>query len=409
MKSTPTISLILITIAFPLHAYELGKKSVENLNKPSFSTDSLLGLEWQRNHERLTAMSLQCLADANRNNASLENKPTDCSYLDSSNMDFEIFKQQDSKSEIQKYFQLLRTVRWPDDPTRQIYLSDKSSAKFAVTVKEICSGRIEDDIDNKIVLPRDGILCTSHYGSLQFLHAMAEKDGEEHRVTQELMETWSRFAFDLSKGTIDLTDNYHKFWIKNDAYQPLVQVMQADKIKEWGWHKDRDIPAYLYIFNWDLFDDPDGTFNAWTLGSLFSMECDAATQSSTCGQIEDENEIRLSALGSIIHMIQDSYSNSHTNRSTFGAKPTISCSPITQFYSYTNQSSDTHSESDKWPDFECGDNPITLDPVTAAAQVIWLHNNPTSRGEDVQDIIKKVISHPGIARSSGSGTSYKKI
>jgi hypothetical protein len=107
-------------------------------------------------------------------------------------------------------------------------------------------------------------------------------------------------------------------------------------------------------------------------------------------------------------MIQDSYSASHTNRGATSKSPQIICQPVAEFYSYRNQNGDKHTESDKWPTIECAKDNGTLDPITAVAQIIWLHNNPSGTREDIRDVLLKVLGHPAKTQKSGPGSFYGK-
>jgi hypothetical protein len=388
--------------------YEIGQKAEKNVNSPSFSTDKSIIGQWERNHERLTALSLECLAIKNIGDPLLSKKPELCDLSDIDTTDFSVFTTDygASPSKIQEYFTLLKTVRWPDDPSRQVYEHDRSSPKFGANMKKVCEDRVENFDD--IILTRDGLLCNSHFGPLQFLHSQSPNDGDDYARTKDKMTDWAQYAFSISKGNENLNDNYYDYWNGNSDYPNIVASMQADAIKEWGWHEDKKIPWYFYYPFSAAWKDVDGIWPAWTIGSMFSQECLASIQSASCNIITSESEIRFSALGSIIHMIQDSYSASHTNRGATSKSPQIICQPVAEFYSYRNQNGDKHTESDKWPTIECSKDNGTLDPITAVAQIIWLHNNPSGTREDIRDVLLKVLGHSAKTQKSGPGSFYGK-
>ena len=128
--------------------------------------------------------------------------------------------------------------------------------------------------------------------------------------------------------------------------------------------------------------------------------------------LEDEHEIRMSALGSILHLIQDSYSKSHTNRGGSETHPEVVCNEVEKFWSYRDQDAALHGESDKWPSFDSScqttNSDKTLDPITAAAQLIWLHANSTDTSMTVNDLINSVYGEipEGVPSSSGEQYSH---
>ena len=66
-----------------------------------------------------------------------------------------------------------------------------------------------------------------------------------------------------------------------------------------------------------------------------------------------ETETRARALGTLLHMVQDSYAGGHVKR-----VPASDGQPagIAQFLSYVNQDEDKHAHDDSWQD---GDNDLT--------------------------------------------------
>ncbi len=89
-------------------------------------------------------------------------------------------------------------------------------------------------------------------------------------------------------------------------------------------------------------------------------------------------------MGASIHVIQDSYSQSHNQRGSCADKENkqpvskISCLPIEQYYTYNAQDAGKHNDSDVLPiavDASCqtateAKLPID-DAVTATARVLW--------------------------------------
>lgn len=408
-------------------AYEIGKKAIEINSSPNFSNDgiNLLKIEWQKNHERLTAMAIQCLADFNKIDPELSNKPTYCNFhlLDAKALDIFSRNYAEQPSAILSYLSLVKSVRWPDDPTRQIYESSSTAAKFAVTVKAVCKNRIKDDRaeGEGVILAADGILCASHYGSLQFLHAMSSFDDIDYSETKSQIVDWAKFAFDFSKNNIEPSNNYCDFWNSasvTSSYPSIVDSMQVQSLESRGWCSDRNVSwkykllhprtwgIWKYMGSWlSDWHTPVDRWEAWKVSTLFSFHCDGKVYSSICDIINDENEVRNAALGSIAHMIQDSYSASHTNRGVKTADSQIVCDAVDGFYSYTNQNPDSHNKSDKWPTFSCSEESETLDPITAVAQLLWLHHNKGT-ANDVASLLQRVLGASTLQHKSRAGESY---
>lgn len=422
-----TLLVACVCFCVKVSAYEIGKKAIEITSRPDFSVDELrlFRLEWEKNHERLTAMAIQCLADYNVNTPELSIRPSHCNFHLLDKKPFDIFSIDHKKqsSAISDYLPLIKGVRWPDDPTRQIHESSSTAAKFAVTVKAVCKDRTEKERPEGegIILAADGILCASHYGSLQFLHAMAPFDQIDYKETRAQIIDWAKFAFDFSKNNINQSEKYCDFWrsdIASTSYPSIIEAMQVNSLENRGWCEDRDVkwlyklwhvrtwPIWGYMGSW-LSDwaSPVDRWDAWKVSTLFSFHCDGKVYSSICDIINDKTEINNAALGSIIHMIQDSYSSSHTNRGVNVAKAHIICDSVEGFYSYTNQDSENHNKSDKWPEYSCSNESETLDPITAVAQLLWLHQN-NGKADDVAMLMERVLGDSDLKLESRAGETF---
>ncbi|MEM7420125.1 MAG: hypothetical protein AAF364_10385 [Pseudomonadota bacterium] len=419
------VTLLVCFLSFPSMSYEIGKKAIIINDSPDFSVDQVrtLGLEWEKNHEKLTALSIQCLSNYNADTQDLRQKPEHCNFHLLNSAPLDIFSYDISSDAISSLLPLVTTVRWPDDPTRQVYQSSSTSVKFALTVKRVCSDRIEKERDEGegIILAADGILCASHYGSLQFLHAMAQKNEQSYEDTKQKMIDWARFAFDFSQQRIDQNLNYCDFWegeVAREAYPALVDAMQAQSLRNRGWCDKREVSWQYKLTHprtWSLWthlgsslsnwSSPRDHWDAWHLSTLFSFHCDGKVYSSICDIVSDPDEVNNAALGSIIHMIQDSYSTSHTNRGANVAEPLILCNAVDGFYSYSNQDAKQHGLSDKWPSISCSEQSETLDPVTAVAQLLWLYyNNGTEN--DIELLMEKVLGASDVRQNSGPGSVF---
>jgi hypothetical protein len=249
--------------------------------------------------------------------------------------------------------------RWSDDPTRQS--TSPGLFKFLVNVGiDNCAGYINDVNDYP------GVLCNGHYGTMQFLHSMASvapgetvdsAAPEPFEETREKVLGWTEFAYGIATD-VPLTDPY------------------CASVRKLGAAGTALAPArFPYC-------------GQWSAGSLFGFRCGHPLTSTTCETDIPEGEIRRAAMGALLHMIQDSYSRSHTGRGEDiplgpykdpnGRVPAaqVRCQPIQAFYRYTMKQKKAHGVADKAPEFssDCAGAAV-MDPITAGARMIWLVDN----------------------------------
>lgn len=150
---------------------------------------------------------------------------------------------------------------------------------------------------------RDTLLERSHFGDLQFLHAMGG-DGERAELTRRNVLAWAQFAYLVSIGEIG----------------PGAKVSDGDAV---------GAPIANYF--------PE---NAWTVMDLFTRG--TAPRS--------ESRVRDIAFGSLLHLVQDSFSRSHVTRESvrMGESGPVP-GRIVQFHSYARQDPYLHGKMD---DFE---------------------------------------------------------
>jgi hypothetical protein len=120
------------------------------------------------------------------------------------------------------------------------------------------------------------LLERSQYGDLAFFHGMATKDGQPAAETRRHMMIWAEFAYKVATGKISALSKIRD--VKVDSFSEVFNVQDTDVY-------DRDIRF--------LFSDPHNA----------EMFIDA----------------RRIAIGSLLHLIQDSYSPAHTDRANHAA------------------------------------------------------------------------------------------
>lgn len=218
--------------------------------------------------------------------------------------------------------QILRGVFWNDDPEALLFAHDpkrplqKSTGfLFALRFKrfELVTSK------QRAIVPSDGLLGRSHFGDLQFLHAMASTTTETPAQTRQRMLAWAEFCWQVALGDL------------------LAVARRAD----WGTQAGV-LPAGV--------KGPD------TVGQLF-------------GQV-DGTIAPFRALGSLCHLVEDSFAIGHVDRVVLDATRR---GPIRAFYCYTNQNHAQHAAGDKWQSPGSADQKIDSLPGARDATLAVKH------------------------------------
>lgn len=214
---------------------------------------------------------------------------------------------------------VLYGVRWPDDPPFRLNANSPPrirgcDAKVTMrsTAQPACWYALFEDAKAKASVafakdpskpafgPGDYLLYRSHFGDLQFMHSMGTQDGEAAEVTQARMRMWAKFLWGVAMKQIP-TDKY---------------------IRELG------IAGMEQYFPGDM-----------TATNLFAT-----------GIVEVRRDLDKVAIGALLHMVQDSFSQAHTERDqeSGAACPSGVAKPgrIQQFYSYARQEGSSHDAED---------------------------------------------------------------
>lgn len=216
---------------------------------------------------------------------------------------------------------MLYGVRWPDDPPfalnraspprlsgcdARVTLRSTAQPKcwqglFADAAKT-AKHRTASKPSEPAFGPGDYLLYRSHFGDLQFFHAMATHDGEAASDTRLRMKMWAQFLWGVAT---------------------------------------RSIPTDRFIRNLEPAE----------LGRYFPGDMTATNLLAT-GIVEVRKDLDKVALGALLHMLQDSFSQAHADRlpesgATCEAIPRFpQPGKITQFYSYAGQIGKLHDHED---------------------------------------------------------------
>ncbi len=130
------------------------------------------------------------------------------------------------------------------------------------------------------------LLARSHFGDLQCFHSMASKNGESvHETLSHILE-WSEFLYRVSIGNIDP--------------ELTIGAISIGRMHEWFPGEAKEIKSIFLV-----------------------------------GRMGD---VRKRAIGALMHIIQDSFSASHVERSA--------AREIVEFHSYIGQDHQKHKEHD---------------------------------------------------------------
>jgi len=194
--------------------------------------------------------------------------------------------------------QFIRGVLWNDDPCAQLLTENEFSPlqpskgwiwyiDFRRAQRQAKTGNVTEGM----ACP---LLGRSHFGDLQFLHSMADRDGIKPATTVAHILAWANIAYRIALGDID-------------PRKPLKT-------------------------------DPVANTLLSSVSERSAMELLRA---------QTESETRARAFGTLLHMLQDSYARGHVSRVSASAKQPVE---IIQFLSYVNQDPNKHAHDDSWKD-----------------------------------------------------------
>jgi hypothetical protein len=246
-------------------------------------------------------------------------------------------------------------VRWPDDPLRQLS-STAGTLRYGRSMTSSCPRSVRETA----AIDRMSLTCASHFGPLQFFHAMASANGEAAEQTRARILDWADLTYRLAIGRVPLSTN----------------------ICSWFRDNPSDIsPSFS-------FDDPEicapGDEREWTLATFFGQACDSATNTANCDRLGEERAM-AAVRGALLHVIQDSYSQSHAARGRAlaggGYRPRVVCRLPSGFYNYLGQAG--HGDADSQPEFDqtCGAGAEADDVITASAMALHFLDRRADPGE----------------------------
>jgi len=212
---------------------------------------------------------------------------------------------------------VLAGVRWNDDPPFRL---GAEYAKLPGCVPDstirlvtfpLCWASVFKDGSKRAAAGTEltgrnaALLTRSHFGDLQFLHAMAWKDGASAREVQGQILAWAEFTWKLALQEIKL--------------DTLVREVPVEGVAQ-------------------IFSE-----NGWSVQDLFALGNPHVRRPSQVSRL---------AFGSLLHVVQDSFARGHVERESMVSY--VKCGNtqyrrpgrIIEFHSYINQDSKKHGHED---------------------------------------------------------------
>lgn len=259
---------------------------------------------------------------------------------------------------------LLYGVRWPDDPPFPLNKSSPpriSGCDASVTLRSTAQPscwkglfsdaqktalqRMSRKPDEPAFGPGDYLLYRSHFGDLQFFHAMASHDGEFAVQTLQRMRMWAQFMWGIATRTT-ATDRFIR------------------------------------------------TLEIQDLENFFPGDITAMNLLAT-GIVEVRKDLDKVAMGALLHMVQDSFSQAHAGRlpesggMCEGIPRFAQPGRIRQFYSYAGQVGSLHDHEDTFKALglqTLQTSPHVVD-ASRAFLTLWKEGVPWSEAEKYFDCV----------------------
>ncbi|KAK6538163.1 hypothetical protein TWF694_011045 [Orbilia ellipsospora] len=206
-------------------------------------------------------------------------------------------------------WELLRGNIWNDDPSCALFNDSNPSHNHTFAFPPGAAWYKDFAWAQVFGSTRDGsIIGRAHFGDLQFLHGMSCIAGEPAEETRDKILLWCEVMYKLSIGE-GITGE---------------ERIEDVKIQRGVWRLDS-------FFGEDTA--PDGER---TLGYLLAR-----------GSGYEGLNLRWRALGSVLHVVQDSYAKGHTRREVVGSSEKwVHLGPVITFHCYRGQNGSQHKSYD---------------------------------------------------------------
>lgn len=213
---------------------------------------------------------------------------------------------------------VLAGVRWNDDPPFRISATQGrgTTCKTVQTIRfqtqPYCWYQLFSDAEKNAAkgavfgaTKKSAMLYRTHFGDLQFLHAMGSRNGEAATETQRSILGWAEFNWRIMLGELGL--------------ESQLKAIDNETVRTHFGYSD------------------------WYVQDLYTL-----------GAPNLRSKISDVAFGSILHTLEDSFAEGHVERSAalpsqrcgVGAQSMPAPGEIVEFHSYTQQDHDLHAAAD---------------------------------------------------------------
>jgi hypothetical protein len=222
---------------------------------------------------------------------------------------------------------LIAGVRWNDNPRFELIESVGGAQGNCVGIpiylpeNAICWAKLFYDANkgakkNEIYDGNSGhaLLYRVHFGDMQFLHSMASRDGEPASETKAKVMAWAEFAYKVVRREIKHSDYLYKCGF------PEIEKLFSKK-------------------------------RGWTVQMLFTWDDPTYQPRHVKGGFHDEAFLDF-VFGTLLHMIEDSFSKSHVSRSPPGGNKCERVpdydqpGKIVSFHAFARQKMSKHGKED---------------------------------------------------------------
>ncbi|KAK6512521.1 hypothetical protein TWF481_001405 [Arthrobotrys musiformis] len=205
-------------------------------------------------------------------------------------------------------WEFFRGVTWNDDPGCALF-TDSREYNNELSSGTTWFSQFEAAKHNESLRSKTGyLLGRSHFGDLQFLHSMSSYVGEPAVETRDKVLLWCELMYRIVTGEFP-------------GHCPISLV----DVSRGGF-------TLMQFFNWETDPTPEKNLK-------FLLTRDTEFQ---------KMEIERRALGSLFHIIQDSYAKGHTKRVEDYSSGHLTLGAIRTFHCYTGQDEEEHSHHDSF-------------------------------------------------------------
>jgi hypothetical protein len=269
---------------------------------------------------------------------------------------------------------VIEGVRWNDNPP-----AVKLGALFGACNGAGLAGGVDcwtsmirlDRLAWETLSRREKSIATlrSHFGDMQFLHAMASSAGEGAQETREKTLRWAQFAYKVARGDIG-------------AHARMYGLRRGSAL-------DPATAAWISA----LFDAP--AKQLWTVDDLF---------------LPGGADVKLVAFGALLHTVEDSYSAAHLARDTARSQPNgcpsyDALDAIVEFHTYVGQDTEKHALCDDAPDWLV--SPRAASPIDVLAEIVRAYGQRAPWPAVKAILEEKVFRLAPGARAAGVGRCFE--